>query len=179
MAKYPTFQEPKLQALCDVLGATDTGLTGSEIDQLLSACRIDDPHPGLTKRHRLFEALQARQTQDQCSNAVLNFVHQAMDPVTYRGCADLFKSRRHDLNIVLAFAVCSLVKMANYVPPRKRPPLTRQRTAQIAWVMNCDDVPSMRMSGVLLGRTSAEELFSCCPRSHQERFRENSPEIRP
>ena len=104
MPVYPSFPQSQLQALCDVLGETNTGLTGSEIGQLLSTCQIDDPHPGLTKRYRLFQALLARQDQDQCSNAVLNVVQHAMDPVSYRGCADIFNSRRHDLNEVLAFA---------------------------------------------------------------------------
>lgn len=104
MAAYPTFSPDQLQALCDVLGHTNTGLTGSEIGHILKACHIDDPAQGVTKRHRLFEALQARQAHDQCSNAVLNFVQQAMAPVSYRGRTDIFDSRRLDLNEVLAFA---------------------------------------------------------------------------
>ena len=94
----------QLQALCDVLGATSTGLTGNEIGQLLSVCRIDDPTPSTTKRNRLFEALQARQAQDQCSNAVLRFIQQAMAPVRYQGQPDKFDFRRDALNEVLAFA---------------------------------------------------------------------------
>ena len=58
----------------------------------------------MTKRHRLFGALQARQAQDRCSNAVLHLVQQAMAPVSYRGQTDIFDSRRHALNEVLAFA---------------------------------------------------------------------------
>ncbi len=38
------------------------------------------------------------------SNAVLQFVQQAMAPVSYRGQTDIFDSRRHALNEVLAFA---------------------------------------------------------------------------
>ena len=58
----------------------------------------------MTKRHRLFEALQTPQGQDRCSNAVLHLVQQAMAPVSYRGQTDIFDSRRHTLNGVLAFA---------------------------------------------------------------------------
>lgn len=104
MPAHPAFLPDQLQALCDVLGDTSAGLTGSEIGRLLSVCQVDDPSPGMTKRHRLFEALQARQARDRCSNAVLHFVQQAMAPVSYRGQADIFDSRRHALNEVLAFA---------------------------------------------------------------------------
>ena len=104
MPAHSAFPPNQLQALCDVLGDTSTGLTGGEIGRLLSACCIHDPVPNMTKRHRLFEALRARQAQDRCSNAVLHFVEQAMAPVGYRGQADIFDSRRHDLNEVLAIA---------------------------------------------------------------------------
>ena len=104
MTAYSVFPSVQLQALCDVLGDTSTGLTGNEIGQLLSACRIDDPSPNMTKRHRLFEALKARQAQDRCSNAVLHVIQQAMAPVSYQGQTDVFDSRRDALNGVLAFA---------------------------------------------------------------------------
>ena len=104
MPAHPAFGSNELQALCDVLGDTNTGLTGSEIGRLLSACRISDPAPSVTKRHRLLQALSVRQAQDRCSNAVLRFVQEAMAPVRYREEADIFDSRRQDVNEVLAFA---------------------------------------------------------------------------
>ena len=104
MPAHPVLPPNQVQALCNVLGDTGTGLTGREIDRLLSACRIGDPAGGKAKRHRLFEALKARQDQDGWSNAVLRFVEEAMDPVRYRGHDDIFDSRRHDLNEALAFA---------------------------------------------------------------------------
>ena len=104
MPAYPAFPPNELQALCDVLGDTNTGLSGSEIGRLLSGCQIGDPVPSKTKRHRLFEALEGQQDQDRCSNAVLRFVQEAMAPVRYREEADIFDSRRKDVNEVLAFA---------------------------------------------------------------------------
>ena len=104
MSAHPVFPPSQLQALCDVLGHTKTGLAGVEIDGLLAACRIGDPSSGRSKRYRLFDALKARQDQDRCSNAVLRVVEEAMAPVAYRGNTALFDSRRHDVNEVLAFA---------------------------------------------------------------------------
>jgi len=104
MVEHANFPTDQLQALCDVLGDTGTGLTGGEIGRLLGQCGIHDPIPTLTKRHRLFEALNARQANDGCSNAVLAFVKTAMAPVSYRGKSELFEARRHAVNEVLAFA---------------------------------------------------------------------------
>ena len=104
MPAHPVFPPNELQALCDVLGETDAGLKGSEIGRLLASCQIGDPAATKTKRHRLFEALKARQDHDGCSNAVLRFVREAMAPVRYRGDTDIFDSRRQDVNEVLAFA---------------------------------------------------------------------------
>src|SRR5690606_14283346 len=69
-----------LEALCGVLGDTGGGLTGSEIGGLLRQCQIDDVAPGITKLHRLYEALAARQQRDGVANNVLAFVQAAMHP---------------------------------------------------------------------------------------------------
>ena len=50
----PKLKDATLQKLCDVIGDTATGLTGREIGRYLSECNIADPHPGTTKRDRLF-----------------------------------------------------------------------------------------------------------------------------
>ena len=104
MAAHPVFPPNELQALCDVLGDTEAGLKGSEIGRLLASCQIGDPAATETKRHRLFKALKARQDRDRCSNTVLHFVQEAMAPVRYHGETDIFDSRRHEVNEVLAFA---------------------------------------------------------------------------
>lgn len=104
MARLPQFNDQTLQAICDVLGHTDTGLTGSEIGRLLRDCRISDPSPTLTKRHRLFDALAERQRQDACGNNVAAFIIAAMKPVRYVQSPQTFEDRRSRLNEVLAFA---------------------------------------------------------------------------
>lgn len=93
-----------LEALCGVLGDTGEGLTGSEIGVLLRQCQIDDVAPGITKRHRLFEALAARQQRDRVGNHVIAFVQAAMHPARYVGKSKLFAERQAGLNGVLALA---------------------------------------------------------------------------
>src|SRR5688572_27945602 len=104
MPGEPKLSDAKLEALCQELGDTATGLTGSEIGRYLSECNIDDPLPGTTKRHRLFEALRNKQNADGYSNGVLAFVKRVMDPVRHARDRDYFESKRAELNVVLAFS---------------------------------------------------------------------------
>ena len=110
MAAIPSIKDPTLQALCDVLGATDTGLTGSEIGRFLVECGIADPIPQMTKRHRLFQALKERQAQDHCANNVLRFVTHVMSPVRHVGNRDYFEREREKINMVLVFCGLSLAE---------------------------------------------------------------------
>lgn len=108
MAAITPFSDVHLERICAVLADTTTGLTGSEIGRLLHDLGISDPEPGMTKRHRLYEALRARQQHDRCGNLIVAFVHRAMDPVRYTGNFGHFESKRHELNEVLAFCGLSL-----------------------------------------------------------------------
>lgn len=103
MPPLPSIDNATLEAICGVLGDTAGGLTGSEIGRLLSAQGIADPLPTATKRHRLFEALRARQEEDRCANNVIGFIQTAMNPVGYTGAQNFFEERRGALNEVLAF----------------------------------------------------------------------------
>lgn len=108
MPQIPSLPPPVLQKLCDVLGDTNDGLTGSEIGRYLRRTGIDDPTPADTKRYRLFTALDARQRQDRCANNVLAFVAAVMAPVNYVGSPRLFEDRRAAVNEALAFSGLSI-----------------------------------------------------------------------
>jgi uncharacterized protein (TIGR02391 family) len=108
MPAIPSLPPPVLQKLCDVLGDTNDGLTGSEIGRYLRRTGIDDPTPADTKRYRLFEALAARQHQDGCANNVLAFVTAVMAPVNYVGNSKMFEDRRAAVNEALAFVGLSI-----------------------------------------------------------------------
>lgn len=104
MPAEPPLSDANLEALCDILGDTGTGLTGSEIGRFLRECSIDDPLPGYTKRHRLFEALRQKQNADGYSNAILAFVKRVMDPVRHVGNREYFETKRGQVNMVPAFS---------------------------------------------------------------------------
>lgn len=104
MTPLPALQETQLRAISDILGDTTLGLTGSEIGEVLRGCGIEDIQPTGTKRHRLFEALRARQQKDRSANQIIAFIQTSISPVRYVGKRDLFEERRGRLNQVLAFA---------------------------------------------------------------------------
>src|SRR5690349_12607944 len=104
MAAIPSLPDASLQALCDILGHTETDLTGAEIGRYLGECGIADVGSGITKRHRLFAALRAKQTADCCANNVLGFLKHAMSPVRYVANREYFESERTKLNRALAFS---------------------------------------------------------------------------
>jgi uncharacterized protein (TIGR02391 family) len=104
MPQIPSFDESVLKAICNVLGDTNEGFTGSEIGQLLKESNIDDPLPGFTKRDRLFEALNQKQKRDGCANNIVAFIYKSMSPVRYTKNPPVFENRRFELNKALAFA---------------------------------------------------------------------------
>ena len=100
----PTLNSNVLQGVADVLGATDGGLTGSEIAHVLSQVRVPDVSPSMTKRKRLFNALAIRQNHDEVGNCVVAFICEAMDPVRYRDHPAAFARLQGELNEVLVHA---------------------------------------------------------------------------
>lgn len=102
MSSVPKFDEAVLKRICEVLANTRTGLSNTEIDDILGKHRIPST-PGASKRVRLFEALKNRQDRDGVGNLVVAFIHDAMNPVRYTGTSEYFETKRDELNQVLAF----------------------------------------------------------------------------
>jgi uncharacterized protein (TIGR02391 family) len=115
--KIAPLNELVLRRVCDLIAATDGGLTGSEIRSLLADAGIDDPTPydagagtyiAITKRDRLYTALAAAQRRSGAGNVVVGFLKKAMHPARYTGSPDLHADRLRDLNVVLSFAALRL-----------------------------------------------------------------------
>ena len=104
MIAFPSLIEEQLQAVCDVLGDTNHGLTGLKSAVCWQNARLMTRRPGLTKRHRLYKSLSIRQRQDRCANNVFAFIQAAMMPVRYTNKQDQFYLLRDKLNKVLSFA---------------------------------------------------------------------------
>ncbi len=104
LAPLEKIKSTHIEAICDFLGDTTEGLTGSEIGKLFMRLGIQDVDPLMTKRIRIFGALDARQNSDNCSNKIIEFIQEAMDPVSYVGSRDFYEKRRAELNGILSFA---------------------------------------------------------------------------
>lgn len=102
--RYRPWSAAVLQGCANVLGDTDTGLTGSKIGGLLADLRIPDVYPQASKRDRLYAALANRQASDVNSRRVTTFVTRVMDPAGYVDNPHLFTLRQDKLNAVLTFA---------------------------------------------------------------------------
>jgi len=100
------FQNNILMEICNAIADTGTGLTGTEIEELLRRLNIEDLSPGIKKSKRLFVALENKQISDNCGNKVIEFIQEAMAPVRYIKNSEVFKIRQEHLNTVLMF--CSL-----------------------------------------------------------------------
>ncbi len=98
------FTQSQLEAIAGALGDTVSGLTGSEMAHLLATCRLQDVSPGLTKRHRLYNAFAADQNARGNRTGILAFARKAMKPERYIRAPERFEPMRAGLNAALAFA---------------------------------------------------------------------------
>ncbi len=106
-----------LEMICEVLGATDDGLTGSEIHRLLLQAKIEDlTQPGVmvAKRKNLFNSLANYQNQEQCSNNILNFITLALAPSRFVNREADFERMRMAVNQQLAFVGIELQQNGRY-----------------------------------------------------------------
>src|ERR1051326_7689065 len=66
------------------------------------------------KWKRLYNAFAEIQNKQQCSNAILNFLHHAMHPSRYIGKHEIFQARRHELNKLLSFIGSEMTDRATF-----------------------------------------------------------------
>ena len=98
------FTQAQLEAIAAALGDTEAGLKGPEIELLLQSARIEDVSPGITKRHRIYNAFVACQNVRQDRTHVLAFIRHAMKPERYLRAPERFEPMRLILNRALLFA---------------------------------------------------------------------------
>lgn len=103
-APVPAFDADIIQGVADVLGETAEGLTGAQIDQALAQAGIPNVSPGITKRHRIFNALAAHQNKHGNGKSLVAFIRTTMAPVRYRNEHALHACRMAELNQVLIYA---------------------------------------------------------------------------
>ncbi|EOQ63052.1 TIGR02391 family protein [Acinetobacter calcoaceticus ANC 3811] len=103
MAIIKKFELASLESICNILGNTENGLTGSQISKYLSECDISDPQLNSTKRKKLYDALEQKQNNDRCSNNIISFIQHVMKPSRHFDNQEWFLDMRKKLNFVLSF----------------------------------------------------------------------------
>jgi uncharacterized protein (TIGR02391 family) len=112
--KHPIFEAHILEGLCRTIGDTATGLSGTEIGQILLNSNIPDIDPQNTKWKRLYIAFSEWQNKHQCSNHILRFIQDALQPVRYIGKEEIFHDRRLEINKRLSFIGTELTETGKY-----------------------------------------------------------------
>lgn len=97
------FDASNLEAIARVLGHSERGLSGSQIEHKLAQCSIPDPDPANTKWKRLYNAFAEFQNRHKVGNHVIKFIKAGLSPATFTNDPDRFEERRQALNAVLAF----------------------------------------------------------------------------
>ena len=101
--KHPVLEPHLLESICKTIADTSTGLSGTEIAKILADSGIKDIDPTNTKWKRLYNAFVNWQYQNQCSNNILKFIQNALQPVRYVGNELVFQDRRNEINKRLYF----------------------------------------------------------------------------
>ena len=110
------FTQEEVEAISAALGDTGDGLTGSEIGHILRVCRMSDPTPEITKRHRIHNALAADQNSRGNRTACTAFMRHAMKPERHLGKAERYDEMRTNLNSALAFVGLAFDATGSLVP---------------------------------------------------------------
>ena len=121
------FSQDELEAIAGALGDTSLGLTGPEIEFLITSSRMVDPGP-MTKRVRIYNAFAESQNTKKNRTHVLEFIRLSMKPARYSRDPTRFEPMRALLNQALAFAglvvdeagILSSVDRATTLPEAQR-----------------------------------------------------------
>ena len=107
--RYPSFDARSIEAIARALGATEVGLTNSEIDNVCLACRFPIEEAG-TKWKRVYNVLVNDQNKRGDRRGILEFIRVAMRPALYVHAPEAFETLRQNLNRALLFEGMELQK---------------------------------------------------------------------
>jgi uncharacterized protein (TIGR02391 family) len=150
MAIIKTFDLGSLETICDILGETNSGLTGTQIAKYLAECNIYDPQLNSTKRKRLYDALALKQQEDRCSNHILNFLKHVMRPSRHIQNQEWFNITRHQLNIALSFEGLELTESGAF-----------KRTNQVKTFSEAEE-RAQNLRKILLDRKIHPDVLTFC-----------------
>jgi len=127
MAVIPKFNASVIESISKILGDTSNGFTGTEIAKLLHESSIDDIEPTITKWRRINIALDNKQNIDNCSNNILSFIQNSLNPAKHYDNEEWFNDTRSKINKVLSFEGFSIGENGKIVPIKKSTTITESK----------------------------------------------------
>jgi hypothetical protein len=155
----PCLGDTVLREVCDLLAATDGGLTNKEIAELLARVGIRDPTPrtagpgtyiAKNKRDRLYDALRVSQLETRSGDKALTFVKRALAPARYSKDPALLEARRREVNVPLAFAALEVTESGGLKRGTQAGTLTEARRR------------AARLRDILTERDAHPRLLAAC-----------------
>lgn len=122
--RYPKLEPHLLESICRTIADSSDGLAGSEIGKILADSNIKDIDSTNTKWKRLYNAFVNWQNENQCSNHILKFIQNALQPVRYLGKEEIFQDRRNEINKRLSFIGFELTESGKYLEVDKTNTIT-------------------------------------------------------
>lgn len=101
--KLPCLTDQQTERVSRIIGETESGLSGTDIERLLARLGYPDDGP-ITKWKRIFNSLAHMQNEYRCGNPAIKLINEVMKPESYVFNRELFLDRQRQLNTVLAFA---------------------------------------------------------------------------
>lgn len=139
-----------IEGIARILGDTSKGLTGSEINHLLSQSKLKNPDPGITKWKRIYNSFVEFQNRTHISNNIFTFILITMDPSRYIGQSQLFHELRDDLNQQLSFAGFKISEEG------------KLQKVKIAKTLKDAEERANRLKSKLKNRNAHDEIFKYC-----------------
>lgn len=102
-----------LERVSQILGDTEEGLTGSQIDYFLKQCGLEDVAPNITKWKRIYSAFANEQNNKKCSNSILKFIQTVINPTRYINMQE-FERKRNAINEALSYIGYELGENGKY-----------------------------------------------------------------
>ncbi len=113
--QFPRLNNSELESICNILGDTQQGFTGTEIGRLLNLCSIPDDTTNTTKRIRLFNSFVHRCNLDGNSHCVFQFIQEALQPSRWLNNPIAKEDMRRGINEVLALKGLQITEANEYI----------------------------------------------------------------
>lgn len=98
----PVLDESQVETIANIIGDTNDGLSGPQIHDMLTICKIPDIEPSITKRKRVYAAFIAEYSQTNSTNHVWRFILECFKPARGIFNTEQYNSLMNSVNKVIS-----------------------------------------------------------------------------